>query len=140
MVIISLLERRYLVLAWAGLAFSAALSVPAGYILPVPEGSDMAVSGRFASGGVGPNTYACLVAIAFLGMLFFAFKMALPIAQRLDLGTGIFLGLIVFMLAGMALTWKTHKIVYVLFGSVLALQLHDSARRAPSPDNHEGLS
>jgi O-antigen ligase len=305
MVVIGLLERRYLVLAWAGLAFSAALSVPAGYILPVPEGSDMAVSGRFGPAGVGPNAYSLNLAIAFfvayfgvlrrhrmialllapvflygifatasrtglvalvatpllallvprlaprlglrilpvyvlgaaaivvmvlavpsvgertmeryvtlseyqseetwngrwanwqgalkvinshpilgvgagnyaqgaldysttvqahsakkaaetgdlsgvahnsilgvasqlglvglilfLGILFFAFKTAWPIAQRSDLGTGIFLGLIVSVLAGMALTWENQKIMYVLFGSVLALQLHDSARRA----------
>jgi O-antigen ligase len=311
MVIIGLLEKRWLVLAWAGLAFSAALSVPAGYILPVPEGTDFSESGRFMPGGAGPNTYACLVAIAFfvayfgllrrhrmialllspiflygifatasrtglialvatpvlalfvprlaaqlggwrilpmyvlgaaalvvivlvipsvgesaaerymtlsqyqseetwngrwsiwqgafeviashpilgvgvgnfaefatehsetvvahsgrkdevagvahnmflgvasefglvglilfLGMLFLVFTTAVPIARRPGLGTGIFLGLIVFMLAGMTLTWESHKIVYVLFGSVLALQLHDSARRAPSLDKHEGL-
>jgi O-antigen ligase len=77
--------------------------------------------------------------ILFLGILFFAFKTAWLIAQRSDLGTGIFLGLIVVMIAGLTLTWENNKIVYVLFGSVLALQLHDSARRAHSPDKHEGL-
>ena len=304
MVAVGLLERRYLLLAWAGLVFSAALSVPAAYILPLPEGSDMAVSGRFGPAGAGPNSYACLVAIAFfaayfgllrrhrmtafllapvlvyaifatasrtglialvatpllalfvprlgarlgwrilsmyvlgaaaiavivlaissvgetalernmalsqlqsegtwsgrwsnwqgaldvtashpilgvgagnyaeatlghseknfaqsldkgkvaglahniflsvasqlgivglilwLGILFFLFKTAVPIGQRPGLGTGIFLGLIVAMIAGFTLTWESEKIVYVLFGSVLALQLHfDSARRAPS--------
>jgi O-antigen ligase len=303
MVVIGSLERRYLVLAWTCLVFSAALSVPAGYILPVPEGSDMLVNGRFGPGGSGPNGYGCLVAIAFfagffgllgrhrmiayllapvllygifatesrtalialattpllalfvprlavrlgwrilpmyvvgaaalaamvlvlpsvggsaaerymtlsqvqsaetwngrwsnwqgaldvitshptlgagagnyaqaameysasvvahsarkqevagaahnmilsvatqlglvglslfLSVLFLAFKTAVPIAQRSGLGTGVFLGLIVFMIAGMALTWEGHKIVYVLFGSVLALQLHNSTRRAPS--------
>jgi hypothetical protein len=35
----------------------------------------------------------------------------------------------------MTLTWETQKIVYVLFGSVLALQLHNSARRVPRPSN-----
>ena len=310
MVVIGLLERRYLLLAWAVLVFSAALSVPAAYILPVPEGSDMAVSGRFGPVGAGPNTYACLVAIAFfaayfgllrrhrmtayllapvflygifatesrtglialvatpllalfvprlaprlgwrilpmyvvgaaaiavivlaipsvgesalerfttlsqyqseetwngrwslwqgaldvftshpilgvgagnyaeatlwysesvightlqkgevagaahniilsvasqlglvglilwLGILFFLFKTALPIAQRGGLGTGIFLGLIVFMFAGLTQPWEAQKIVYVLFGSVLALQLHDSARRVPSLDKDAGL-
>jgi len=314
MVVISMLERRYLLLAWAGFVFSAALSVPAAYILPMPADSDMAVSGRFGTAGADPNTYACLVIIAFfaayfgllrrhrmiayllapvfvygifatasrtgllalvatpllalfvprlgarlgwrivpmyvlgaaaiaviilavpsvaeiafkrdaglyqlqsedtwsgrwsiwqgalhaiasnpllgvgageenysqatleysaknfahslnkgevagvahniflgvatqlglvglilfLVILFFLFKTALPIAQRLDLGTGIFLGLMVAMLAGMSLTWENEKIVYVLIGSVLALQLHiDSARRAPSVDKHEGHS
>jgi putative inorganic carbon (hco3(-)) transporter len=309
MVIIGLLEERWLVLAWAGLAFSAALSVPAGYILPVPEGTDFSGSGRFMPGGAGPNTYACVVAIAFfvayfgllrrhkmialllspvflygifatasrtglvalvatpvlalfvprlaarlgsrilpvyvlgaaalavivlvipsvgesaaerymtlsqyqseetwsgrwslwqgafelfashpilgvgagnfgesamehsetvvahsarkdevagvahnmflsvaselglvglilfVGVLFFVFTAAVSIAQRSDLGTGIILGLIVFMLAGMTLSWESHKIVYILFGSVLALQLHNSAQRAPSLDKHEG--
>jgi hypothetical protein len=58
------------VLVWAGLVFSAALSVPAGYILPLPEGSDMAVSGRFGPAGAGPNSYACLVTIAFFAAYF----------------------------------------------------------------------
>jgi O-antigen ligase len=300
MVVVSLLEGRYLVLAWAGLVFGAALSVPAGYILPVPEGSDMAVNGRFGPGGAGPDSYGCRVAIAFfvgyfgllrrhrviacllapvflygvfatasrtalialaaapllalfvprmaarlgwrtlplyvvgaaalavflalpsvgqsaqerymslsqiqseetwngrwslwqggldvfasrpilgvgegnfseaamehsvtvqahsarkdkvagiahnmflsvasqlglvglilfLGILFFAFKAAVPIAQRSGLGTGIFLGLIVSMTAGLTLTWEQDKSLYVLFGSVLALQLDNSARQA----------
>jgi O-antigen ligase len=76
--------------------------------------------------------------ILYLGVLFFVFKTVVPIAQRSDLGTGIFLGLIVFMIAGMTLTWEHHKVVYVLFGSVLALQLHYSARRAPPPSEREG--
>ena len=310
MVVIGMLEKKYLVLAWAVLAFSAALSVPAGYLLPVPEGSDMAVSGRFGPGGAGPNTYSLILAIAFfaayfgllrrhrtiayllapvflygivatesrtglialvatpllalfvprlaarlgwrilpmyvlgiaavvvimlvvpsvgesaseryatlsqiesedtwtgrwslwqgaldvfashpilgvgagnfaefamehsatvvahsdrkaevagvahnmylsvaseLGLvglilflvtLFLAFKAVMPIAERSGLGTSVVLGLFVFMIAGMTLTWETQKIGYVLFGSVLALQLHDSARRAPSPDGREGL-
>jgi O-antigen ligase len=311
MVVIGLLERRYLLLAWAAFAFSAALSVPAGYILPVPEGSFMAESGRFAPAGATPNTYACLVIIAFfaayfgllwrhritayllapvfvygifatasrtglivlitvplltlfvprlgarlgwrilpmyvlgaaailvivltipsvgepalerimtvsqfesedtwsgrwstwqgaldvtashpilgvgagnfseaaieysesvqehsaeagevnglthniflsvasqlglvglilyLGIVFFLFKTAVPIAQRPGLETGIFLGLVVFMIAGMTLPWENEKIVYVLFGSVLALQLHNSARCVPSVGKHEGYS
>jgi O-antigen ligase len=300
MVVVSLLEGRYLVLAWAALVFGAALSVPAGYILPVPEGSDMAVNGRFGPGGAGPDSYGCRVAIAFfvgyfgllrrhrviacllapvflygifatesrtalialaaapllalfvprmaarlgwrtlplyvvgaaalavflalpsvgqsaqerymslsqiqseqtwngrwslwqggldvfasrpilgvgegnfseaamehsvtvqahsarkekvagiahnmflsvasqlglvglilfLGILFFAFKAAVPIAQRSGLGTGIFLGLIVSMIAGLTLTWEQDKSLYVVFGSVLALQLDNSARQA----------
>jgi O-antigen ligase len=304
MVVIALLESRYLLLAWAALVTSAALSVPAGYLLPLPEGSDMLVSGRFGPGGAGPNTYACVVAIAFfvayfglpkrysiiayllapvflygifasesrtalivlivtpllalfvprsdsrlawrivpmyalgvaaltvitlvipsmgesaseryatlsqvssedtwngrwsiwqgalklialhpilgvgagnfakfamehsatvaahsankaqvagvahnmflgvasefglvglilfLTVIFFAFKAAWRIARGSGLGTGIFLGLIVFLIAGMTLTWETQKLVYVLFGSLLALQLHDSAQHTPSP-------
>jgi O-antigen ligase len=308
MVVFGLLEWRYLVLAWATLVFSAVLSVPASYILPVREGSDMAVSGRFGPGGADPNEYACLMVIVFfvayfgllrrhrmiayllapvffygifatgsrtglvalaaipllaaslprlagrlgwrilpmyvlgavaiavivlaipsvgesaleryttlsqyqseetwagrwsiwqgalrvttshpilgvgagnfaefaleeseaiaaqsaskgviagvahnmflgvasqlglvglilfLGELLFAFKTAMPIAQESGLGTGIFLGLIVSVIAGMTLSWETGLIVYVLFGSILALQLHDSTRRAPSLDKHE---
>ena len=68
--------------------------------------------------------------ILFLGILFFAFTTAWLIAQTSDLGTGIFLGLMVALIGGMALTWENQKIVFILFGSVLALQLHDSARRA----------
>jgi O-antigen ligase len=75
--------------------------------------------------------------ILYLGILFFLFKTAVPIAQRPGLETGIFLALVVFMIAGMTLPWENEKIVYVLFGSVLALQLHNSARRAPSADKHE---
>jgi O-antigen ligase len=309
MVVIGVLERRYLVLAWAALVFTAALSVPAAYILPLPEGSDMAVSGRFGPAGAGPNSYACVLAIAFfagsfgllrrhriiayllapvfvygifatgsrtglvalvatpllalfvprlaarlgwrilpmyvlgaaavavillaipsvgepalerimtlsqyqseetwsgrwsmwqgaldviasnpilgvgagnfqeaaldysqsvqahsakkdqaagvahnmflgvasqlgavglilfLGILFFLFKAAVPLGRGSGLGAGIFLGLIVVMIAGMTLTWEDQKIVYVLFGSVLALQLHNEARRAPSPAELEG--
>ncbi len=65
-VVIGSLERRYLVLTWTVLACSIALSVPAGYILlPVPEGSIMAESGRFGPGGATPNTYACNMVIVF---------------------------------------------------------------------------
>jgi O-antigen ligase len=314
LVVIGSLERKYLALAWACLVFSAALSVPAGYMLPVPEGSDMAVSGRFGPAGAGPNTYSLIMTIAFfaayfgllrhrkmtaylltpvfiygiiatgsrtglialaatpllalvvpglaarlgwrtlrlyvlavaalvvvaladpsvdesaleryttlsqienqdtwngrlslwqgalvvigshpvlgvgvgnyaeaaldysesvqahsarkavekggelsgvthnvvlgvaselgpvglilfLGIVFFAFKTAWPIARRSDLGTGIFLGLIVAMIGGMTQPWENEKIVYILYGSVLALQLHYSGRRAYSSAEQEG--
>ena len=311
MVVIGSLEKKYLMLAWAALVLSAALSVPAGYILPVPEGSDMLVNGRFGPGGSGPNGYGCEMAIVFfvgffgllrrhrvtayllapvflygiiatqsrtalialvatpllallvprlparlgwrvlpmyvvgvaalavivlafpsvggsaaerymtlsqvqsaetwsgrwsnwqgaldvitthpilgagagnyaqaameystsvvahtadkdkvageahnmflsvasqlglvglilfLGTLFLVFRMAVPIAQEPGLGTGIFLGLIVFMFAGLTLTWEAHKIVYILFGSFLALQLHNSTRSARSVVDREGPS
>jgi O-antigen ligase len=312
MVVIGSLDMRYLVLVWACFVFSSALSVPAGYILPVPADSAASVlSGRFGPGGATPNTYACDMAIVyfvayfgllrrhtiiaylltpvflygifatgsrtglialvitpllalfvprlgarlgrrslpmyvlgaaaivvivlaipsvgepalerimtvsqiqseetwngrwsswqgaldviashpifgvgagnfaeatleyseqvfqgavesgeptsvahdiylgvatelglvglilFLGVLFFLFRAAVPIAQRSDLGTGILLGLIVFMIAGITLPWGDHKMVYYLFGSVLALQLHYSGRRAPSVGKHEGHS
>jgi hypothetical protein len=84
MVAIGLLEKRYLVLAWAGLAFSAALSVPGGYILPVPEGSDMAVSGRFGPAGTGPNSYSLNLAIAFF-VAYFGVDDRTPPRPRLPL-------------------------------------------------------
>jgi putative inorganic carbon (HCO3(-)) transporter len=78
--------------------------------------------------------------ILFLGVLFFAFKTAVPLARRSGLGAGILLGLIVSMIAGMTLSWESEKIVYILFGSVLALQLHDSALHAPSVGKYEDHS
>ena len=75
----------------------------------------------------------------FLAVLFFAFKAALSIGQGSALGAGILLGLIAAMIAGMTLTWESYKIVYVLFGSVLALQLNNSARCESALDRHEGF-
>jgi hypothetical protein len=37
----------------------------------------------------------------------------------------------------MTLSWESQKIVYVLFGSVLALQLRDSALHTPSVGKYE---
>jgi hypothetical protein len=315
-IVFGALERRYLVRAWAALALSAALSVPAGFILPVPTGSDMADSGRFGPAGADPNTYSLILVIAFfaayyglltrhrkiaylvtpvflygifatasrtgliallatpllallvprlaarlgwrvlivyitgaialgvmalavpsvtessleryttlsqlgaedtwtgrwsnwsgaldviaanpvvgvgagnyaqaavdysesvqrhsakkavqkggelsgvthdialgvaselglvglalfLGIVFFAFKAAWRSAQRSDFATSIFLGLSVAMIGGLSQPWEDEKIVYVLFGSVLALQLHDSARRGLSSAGQEGFN
>jgi O-antigen ligase len=310
MVVIGLLDSRFLMLVWAGLVLSAALSVPAAYVLPLPEGSDMLRTGRFGPGGAGANSYACLVVITFfvayfgllrrhkaaayllalvlffaifatesrtglitlfatplvalfaprmaarlgsrtihmyvlgiailavvilavpgigeaaaeryatlsqvqsedtwngrlniwqaasqviasrplvgvgvgnfaeaavdyssfiarksvaqgevsgdshnvfltvtselgvvglvlfLGILFSAFKAALRVSQRSALGTGVFLGLIVFVIQGMSLTWELVEIWYVLLGSVLALQLQRPTRRATFlPNKQEG--
>ena len=88
---------------------------------------------------MSPGIAAQLVLILFLAVLFLVFRMALRIAQGSSLGTGIFLSLVVCMFAGLTLSWEKYKVVYVLIGSVLALQLHDSARRAPPTDKHEGL-
>ena len=315
-IVFGALERRYLVLAWASLAFTAALSVPAGYILPGPTGSDMADSGRFGPAGAGPNTYSLILVIAFfaayygllgrhrkiaylitpvflygifatasrtglialiatpllallvprlaarlgwrvlivyvtgaialgvmalavpsvtesalgryttlselgsedtwtgrwsnwsgaldvivanpvvgvgvgnyaqaavdysesvqqhsarkaavkggelsgvthdialgvtselglvglalfLGIVYFAFKAAWRMAPRSDLATGIFLGLIVAMIGGLTQPWEDEKLVYILFGSVLALQLHDTARWDPPSAEQEGFN
>jgi hypothetical protein len=70
--------------------------------------------------------------VMFLGILYFLFRAAVPIAQRSDLGTGVLLGLIVAMIAGMTLSWESEKILYVLFGSVLALRLFELSQRGPS--------
>ena len=88
---------------------------------------------------MSPGIAAQLVLILFLAVLFLVFRMALRIAQGSSLGIGIFLGLVVCMFAGLTLSREKYKVVYVLTGSVLALQLHDSARRAPPTDKHEGL-
>jgi O-antigen ligase len=95
------------------------------------EGSRGGVAGVAHNTLLGVASQLGLVGlILFLGILFFAFTPAWLIAQRSDLGTGIFLGLMVAVIAGLTLTWENQKIVYVLIGSVLALQLHDSTRRA----------
>lgn len=74
--------------------------------------------------------------VLFLGVLFFAFKSALSASRVSNLGVGILLGLIVFMIAGMTLEWEYHKIGYVLFGSVLALQLQQG-RSLPLSNERE---
>jgi O-antigen ligase len=98
------------------------------------------LSAQGEQGGVAHNILLSvaselgLVGLAlFLGIFFFAFKTLLPIIQRSALGTGVFLGLIAFTIAGMALTWEDEKIGWVLFGSVLSLQLQPSVRPAPFP-------
>lgn len=64
MVVVGMLERRYLVGLWAVTTLSAVLSVPAAaYILPQSE--RMATTGRFSS-GIHPNDYAGLLVIVFL--------------------------------------------------------------------------
>jgi O-antigen ligase len=63
MVVVGMLEKRYLLLLWAFIALSATLSVPAGYVLPQDE--EAATSGRFTS-GLHPNDYAGLLVIAFI--------------------------------------------------------------------------
>jgi len=77
--------------------------------------------------------------VLFLGILFFAFRMVLPISKRSTLGTGIFLGLIAFTIAGLTLTWEYQKIGYVLFGSILSLHLQQVEQRVPLPDEQETL-
>jgi putative inorganic carbon (hco3(-)) transporter len=67
MVLIGMLEERYLVLLWAILALSAALSVPAAFVLPSSE--EILNKGRFSS-GLHPNDYAGLLVIVFFAAYF----------------------------------------------------------------------
>jgi hypothetical protein len=64
----------------------------------------------------------------FSGVLFLAFKAALPISQRFVLGAGVFFGLVAYTIAGLSLTWTFQKSGYVLFGSVLSLKLQRSGQ------------
>ena len=73
--------------------------------------------------------------ILFLGILFFAFRLALPLSQTSALGTGLLLCLLAYVIIGMTMEWQYQKIGYVLFGSVLSLylSLQRSTRHEPSP-------
>jgi O-antigen ligase len=64
MMVVGMLEKRYLLLLWAIIALSATLSVPAGYILPQDEEDYAATLGRVTS-GLHPNDFAGLLIIAF---------------------------------------------------------------------------
>ena len=136
-VVIGLLERRYLLLAWAGFVFGAALSVPAAYILPLPADSDMAVSGRFGPAGADPNTYSLLVAIAFFAAYFALLRRHTIIAYLLApvflygiFATGSRTGLIALVATpllalfvprlGARLGWRTLS-MYVLGATAIAV-------------------
>jgi O-antigen ligase len=64
MVVVGMLESRYLTYLWAVTALSVLVSVPAAYVLP--QGEDMLEAGRFGTGGADPNSYACLLVITLL--------------------------------------------------------------------------
>jgi O-antigen ligase len=68
MVAVGMLEPRYLGLAWVVTLVSAALSVPAGYILPAS--GKMLEQGRFGTGGADPNAFAVALIIIFLVAFF----------------------------------------------------------------------
>lgn len=70
--------------------------------------------------------------LLFLGVLFFAFKGALKLANRRSvLGVGVFLGLVAFTIAGLTLTWEHQKIGFFLYGSVLALLSQQAVQNTP---------
>ncbi len=66
-----------------------------------------------------------LVGLAvFLFVVFSALRQASALARRnVSLGLGLLLGLVAYLIGGMALTWEYTKISYLLYGSVLALSL-----------------
>jgi hypothetical protein len=64
----------------------------------------------------------------FSGVLFLAFKAALPISQRFVPGQGVFFGLVAYTIAGFSLTWEFQRSGCVLFGSVLSLKLRRSGQ------------
>lgn len=68
MVLVGMLEGRYLTYLWATTALSVLVSVPAAYVLP--QGEDMMEAGRFGTGGADPNSYACLLVITLLVVYF----------------------------------------------------------------------
>ena len=70
--------------------------------------------------------------ILFLGILFFAFKLALSLSRRSLLGAGVLLGLLAYTIMGMTAEWEYEKIGYVVFGSLLSLQLQQESQRAES--------
>lgn len=74
----------------------------------------------------------------FLGILYCAFRGAFSLVNRNSvLGMGLFLGLVGFVLAGQSLTWEYEKLGYLLYGSILSLQLH-SATQANRKDREGG--
>ena len=104
----------------------------------------MRLSAQGEQGGVAHNILLSVASelgviglALFSTILFFAFKTLLPISRRSALGTGVFLGLVAYLIAGMTLTWEDEKLGWVLFGSVLALSLQQVNERAPLPRGRE---
>ena len=75
--------------------------------------------------------------LLFLGILLFAFRLALSLSRRSHLGVGVLLGLIAYMIIGLSTSWEYEKIGYVVLGSILSLTLQkkaDAARRSQGKD------
>jgi len=65
----------------------------------------------------------------FLGMLVLAFQQALTLVRRnSNLGASLVFGLVAYIIMGMTLTWEHEELPYLLYGSILSLQLHETTR------------
>jgi O-antigen ligase len=92
-----------------------------------------------AEGEVAGVTHQIFLAVAselglvglviFLGILYFAFKLALQLSRGSALGTAMFICLLAYTLMGMTTAWEYAKIGYVVLGSVLSLQLQQETQR-----------
>jgi hypothetical protein len=69
-----------------------------------------------------------LRSVLFSGILFLAFKAALPISRGFVLAVGVFLSLVAYTIAGPSLTLALQNLGYILLGSVLSLMLQRSAQ------------
>jgi len=95
-------------------------------------------------GGVAHNIF--LSVLAETGIIGFLFWMALllsayALARRLikrgeNLGYGLLVGLITYTIAGLTLTWEYVKIPYLIFGSLLALDVRGRKRVDMASSNH----
>jgi O-antigen ligase len=101
------------------------VSVEAAYIEAV-SGSGAVAHNMFLSvwselGAVGLGL--------FLGTLALAFQQTLTLVRRnSNLGAGLMFGLVAYLIMGMSLTWEHEEIAYLLYGSILSLQLHETTR------------
>jgi len=96
------------------------------------------------TGGVAHNMLLSVASeLGFIGLLlfsailFFTFKALIPVSRRSALGTGLFVGVVAYLITGLTLTWEYEKIGYVLIGSVLSLSLQPARQPASSPRRQE---
>lgn len=115
---IGLLRERELTSLWTIVALSVILSVPLGYVLPLPE--EIATSGRFSSGGHDPNDYAGLLVIVF----FVIYHML----SKLSLVTKYALALPIFF--GVLATQSRTGLVVLLVTPLLMLSVPAASKRS----------